>query len=399
MPTQRKSQRQQKPSAKAILNKSQPQITLDPMDLDAEEVIRLRALIREEIRQGIKEGISGLKEEISKLKEEVSDLKGRIETLEGRAAAVVSAVATSPQQSYASVASKPSTQPGISQNSSSQQITPSQSASNRVQSTATSPQSTPQSIRKTPVQPPKLDLDLSTTTLSIENKKELQDLMNKCLLAQENLKHVQCYGVAARKQERVSFFFDNPEHVKLIQSHCPWTTVEQSNFNKARMITFGRFKIKLTGIDKQKLGVIEEGQKINDAFIQSVNEAGCISLQSARLLNPHSTGPSAQLVAICSTAEEMEKLLAIGFLPTGDGNVAYVGPFFESRFKTCKLCGGFDHLARICPNKLKCLNCTETHPEQETCSKPSRCFNCQSDHMTTDRICPVRQRRTQRINE
>ncbi|KAF2229399.1 hypothetical protein EV356DRAFT_510897 [Viridothelium virens] len=243
-------------------------------------------------------------------------------------------------------------------------------------------------------QPPRLDLDLSATSIEVYTPKNLQEIMNKLL--EGDLNHIRCQGVALKNKERVGFFFRNQEQVQRVQAQQPWASMMEYDLAQARLITSEHFKVKITGIDKNLLGSPEQGQKINNAFIRQINQENGISIQIARLLNPHSARSDAQIVATCSSAEERNNLLTTGILPIGNGNIAYVQQFHESRVKACRHCGEFDHFIRNCANRQKCLQCTASHSALTgTCDAPPRCFNCLGNHHTTDRNCPVRLRRIQ----
>ena len=94
----------------------------------------------------------------------------------------------SPQISYASIAATPTIQ------------------------TASPPQPRPQ--------PPRLDLDLSATSIETYTPKNLQEIMNK-LLDDRDLSQIRCQGVVLKNKERVSFFFKNLEQMQRVQAQQP----------------------------------------------------------------------------------------------------------------------------------------------------------------------------------
>ena len=251
--------------------------------------------------------------------------------------------------------------------------------------------------RSTPA--PRLDLNLEATGIDTQNAEALQGIMDKALQAKESTRDIKCLGIGPKRPERTAFFFANQTEVDKVKAAQPWLANSDQNFNKARLIDAGNFKIKISGVDRAKLGVVEPGQKVAQSFINAVNAASGKSLLAARLLNPGSDSPTAQLVAMCSTEQEMERLLADRYIPIGEASVASVSFFYDSQERTCRHCRSLGHLIRACPNKDKCLRCGEKDHGIEECSTPPRCFNCLGNHTTVDRTCPIKARQIARRYE
>lgn len=60
----------------------------------------------------------------------------------------------------------------------------------------------------------------------------------------------------------------------------------------------------------------------------------------------------------------------------------------------CFKCGRFGHSSKYCSQREVCLNCAESHETVSTnpCRAPSKCVNCQGNHPSRFKKCPVYER-------
>lgn len=64
----------------------------------------------------------------------------------------------------------------------------------------------------------------------------------------------------------------------------------------------------------------------------------------------------------------------------------------------CSRCQEFDHVAKTCPNGVRCKHCAGPHPHQ-VCTKlmeTPRCANCDGDHTTTFAGCKAKMKEVKR---
>lgn len=298
---------------------------------------------------------------------------------------------TSQQRSYASAASSPGQlAPTIA-------VTPPDSLPN-VRSL--SELSATRSAARTRHQPPCVELNLQDTQCDIGDSPKLHELMNRALQSTPELQETKCQGVSARRMGKVVFVFESELQVQAVKKKEPWKNVIEADFAQARLIAQERFKVKLSGVDKSKIGNPNRGEPIADEVINAINAENKLSIQAARLLSPPSERRTAQLVLVCANQDEKESLLNKGFISV-QSEIAYISEFFESQVLQCRKCGEFNHMARNCKNQEKCLKCSEQGHSAAQCSNNPRCCNCFQDHHSQSTACPMRQRQThfRRANE
>jgi hypothetical protein len=233
-----------------------------------------------------------------------------------------------------------------------------------------------------------------------ENAKELQDLMNRALQATADLTQAKCSAVTNRRKERVGFIFASEEQAQMVRSKEPWKNLMEQDFSQARLIKQERFKVKLTGVDKDAIGNPDRGEAIAESFVDQINDENGLAIQTMRLLSQPSDRRTVQLVVVCTSQDEKDGLLNRGYIAV-QGALARTSEFFESDVLQCRKCGEFNHMARNCQNPEKCLNCSEQGHNATSCTNAPRCCNCLGSHHSQTRSCAVRQRQTKhrRSNE
>jgi hypothetical protein len=314
--------------------------------------------------------------------EEIKHLRAKITNLEDTFS---SRTSPSNPRSYAAVASSPHLLPP------SIAVTPPNSSPTL--SSISNP-SMARTLARAKHQLPSVELNLSEAQVNCENAKELQDLMNRALQATEGLAQAKCSAVTNRRKERIGFVFANEEQAQMVRSKEPWQNLTEQGFNLARLIKQERFKVKLTGVDKDAIGNPSIGEAITSNVVDQINRDNGLNIRTMRILSKPSDRRTVQLVLVCSSQDEKDSLLSKGYIAV-EGTLAYTSEFFESDVLQCKKCGEFNHMARNCQNPERCLNCSEQGHNVTSCTNAPRCCNCLGNHHSQTRSCPVRQRQTQ----
>ena len=321
-------------------------------------------------------------EEIKRLTDQLNQMTTTINSLERTVSSQTSQANT---RSYASAASSAHLIPPTIA------VTPPNSSP--VLSSISSP-NTARTIAREKHRLPCVELNLGATQVNEENAKELQELMNKALQKTPDLAQTKCTAVMSRRKERVSFVFANEEQACMIREKEPWKNTTEKDFNQARQIKQERFKVKLMNVDKHVIGNPNRGEAIAESVLNQISEENGLTIQAMRLLSQPSDRQTVQLVMVCASQEEKDRVLSKGYIAV-QGALAHTSEFFESQVLQCKKCGEFNHMARNCENVEKCLNCSEQGHIAASCTKPSRCGNCLGSHHCQALSCPVRQRQTQ----
>lgn len=131
---------------------------------------------------------------------------------------------------------------------------------------------------------PIVELNLQGTRCDTENAPSLQVMMNIALQTTIELKEVTCRGIVIKRNGRVSFVFKTEQQAQQVKEVEPWKNIIELDFAQARPITQERFKVKLSGVDKFKIGNPGKGEKVPDNVLQKVNSENNLTIQAIRLL-------------------------------------------------------------------------------------------------------------------
>lgn len=239
-----------------------------------------------------------------------------------------------------------------------------------------------------------IELNLKDTSCNTENPKELKDLMGTAIQANQKTQNATCKGVILGQKDTTRFVFSNEAEAQTVRTEQPWTTVAEKDFKKARIVQREIFKVKASRVNKLSVGNPGKGEKIDPTIVQDIAADNNVRIQGMRMLSQPSDSQWIQLVVICSTAEDKERLLDLGLI-TIQGEVATTSEFYESQpIRQCFKCWGFNHNAKDCINQETCPTCGERGHQDKSCPKTINCCNCKGDHTATDPSCPHRRRMT-----
>ncbi|KAI9694188.1 MAG: hypothetical protein M1822_003459 [Bathelium mastoideum] len=316
-----KSQRIAKPSTKVRENSANEQILLEQEMANQTHASEQLAQILQYVKEH-KEESNKLSEQVKQMATTIADLQKTINGLEK----ALSESQPSLPRSYASAASSPKMlSPLIA-------VTPPDSSPNlRSISNPSSTRAAAQGFHRLP----SIELNLQDTIIATEEAKELQEIMNEAMQTIQGLENAKCTAVAFKGKERVQFVFDNEQTAQTVKQKEPWKNILELEFDKAKPITQERFKVKLSGVDKFKIGNPGKGEKMPEQLCCQLNEENSLAIQAIRCLSQPSERRTVQLLLVCSTQEEKSALLAKGYISM-QGQLAYVGEFHESHTIQCK---------------------------------------------------------------
>ena len=143
-----------------------------------------------------------------------------------------------------------------------------------------------------------IELNFRDTIIATEEARELQEIMNKALQATQELENAKCTAVVFKRKERVQFVFNSGQTAQAVRNKEPWKNTPELEFNKARPITQERFKIKLSGVDKHKIGNPSKGEKMSEEFCQQLNKENDLAIQAIQCLSQSSKRRTVQLLLV-----------------------------------------------------------------------------------------------------
>ena len=151
------------------------------------------------------------------------------------------------------------------------------------------------------------------------------------------------------------------------------------SFRGGKISTLYKFK-KLTFFIKN----VDTKVSVNE-IDKKLQSLGLDNFECNRIINSYTQRPTKTVKVLINSAEESRFLntkITVG------GQDCIVERQQVSVIR-CYACQQFGHIAKNCQAAPKCVVCAGSHRSDFSCGDPVRCGNCEGDHLSSDRKCPI----------